>query len=110
MHLYEKRGRIKNKDLIFALLVFVLLIALFSAAFFGVADRSGERGDELVENAIRRAVVTCYAIEGRYPESLAYLCAHYGVVVDETRYRVRYEVFAQNVMPDIAVTPLGGAS
>ena len=110
MHLYEKRGRIKNKDLIFALLVFVLLIALFSAAFSGVADRSGARGDELVENAIRRAVVTCYAIEGRYPESLSYLVEHYGVVVDESQYYVSYEVFAENVMPGIRVLPKGGTS
>ena len=110
MHLYEKRGRFQNRDLILALLLFALVIALFASAFAFVADLGDDRGDAIVESAIRRAAVTCYAVEGRYPESLAYLCAHYGVVVDETRYRVRYEVFAQNVMPDIAVTPLGGAS
>ena len=28
---------------------------------------------------------------------------HYGIQIDEERYLVRYEIFAENLMPDITV-------
>ena len=56
-----------------------------------------------LEEALRRAAVACYAAEGIYPPDLAYLVTHYGVQIDETRYLVVYDAFAQNLMPDITV-------
>lgn len=50
----------------------------------------------------------CYAVEGAYPESYEYLKEHYGAMVDEENYAVFYEVFASNIMPDIAVIQIGG--
>ena len=47
--------------------------------------------------------MTCYASEGVYPPDLEYLKDHYGVQIDEERYTVFYERFAQNLMPDITV-------
>ena len=56
-----------------------------------------------VEDSVRRASLACYAAEGFYPPDLAYIEEHYGVKPDETRYKVIYEVFAQNIMPQITV-------
>ncbi len=56
-----------------------------------------------METALRRAAVACYAAEGIYPPTLDYLKQHYGVQIDENRYAVFYEVFADNLMPDITV-------
>ena len=52
---------------------------------------------------LRRGCVACYAAEGIYPQDLEYLEEHYGVQVDGDRYVVHYEIFAQNLMPDITV-------
>ena len=56
-----------------------------------------------MEEAIRRSAVACYAAEGIYPPNLGYLTEHYGIQIDETKYTVIYEVFAENLMPDITV-------
>lgn len=87
--------------LIFAA-VFILLIAVGN-----ISIGSSEKGQERLEDGLRRAAVTCYANEGCYPPTLDYLKEHYGVQVDEERYIVYYEVFAENLMPDITVLKNG---
>lgn len=66
------------------------------------ADRSRE-GRQQLEDSLRRAAVACYAAEGVYPPTLDYLTAHYGVQLDTDRYQVFYEVFGENLMPQITV-------
>lgn len=110
MHLYEKRNRIANWGLWLGILAFIAAVLLFVLAFSRLTSRNSAREEALVEDAIRRAAVTCYAVEGRYPESLDYLLENYGVVVDRSRYAVRYEAFAVNFMPSILVVRRGGAS
>jgi len=109
MHLYERpRGR--NRGLFFAAVVFVLLAAFFLLTLLSAARRSDAREAEMISSALQRAVVTCYAVEGKYPPSLAYIYENYGVRVDETRYAVVYDVIAANVMPSVRVLRLGGGS
>lgn len=109
MHLYEKpRGR--SRSLIFAIAVFALIAAFFLVSLFSTERSSDARETELVQAALQRAIVTCYAVEGQYPPSLSYLYDHYGVSVDESRYVVFYDVFASNVMPSVQVTRIGGGS
>ena len=85
-----------------ALLTLVILLAFF-AALLELETGQGEESRLRLEESIRRAAVTCYAVEGIYPPNLAYLQTHYGLQVDETRYDVFYEVFASNGMPEITV-------
>ena len=59
-----------------------------------------------LRQGITRACVQCYAIEGRYPPSVAYLEERYGIQIDEERYNVFYSGFASNLMPDITVIPV----
>ena len=73
-----------------------------------LGERAGQEGLAQAEQAIRRAAVECYALEGWYPDSLDYLCAHYGVRVDTSRYLVDYQFVASNLMPDITVLLPGG--
>lgn len=110
MHLYQERKRIANKGLWLGVAVFAALLVLFILLFSRVMRSNDAREEALVESTLRRAAVTCYAIEGKYPESLPYLCEHYSVAVDESRYSVRYEIFGSNVMPSITVARKGGAS
>ncbi len=109
MHLYE-RVRGQNRGLLFAVIVFVLLAAFFLAALSSSARRNDTREQELIAGALQRAVVTCYAVEGKYPPNLEYIYQNYGVRVDESRYAVFYDVIAANVMPGVRVMRIGGGS
>jgi len=60
----------------------------------------------ILDSSIRRAVVMCYAIEGQYPESIAYIEEHYQVSINWDKYIVHYSIFASNLMPDIMVIEL----
>ncbi len=96
-----------NRRDIWKLLAFALILA---AALWGInrIDRTQETEETaLVRDAIRNAAVTCYAVEGAYPESVDYLREHYRLAYDEDRYLVTYEAFASNRIPDIYVTERG---
>ena len=71
----------------------------------GNAQRSGET--DLVRTAIKNAALTCYAVEGAYPDDVSYLEEHYGLSYDEENYYVRYEAFAANQLPEIRVMERG---
>ena len=88
---------------VLALLVLVAGLLCFSTALKNLAAGNGEEGRFRLEESIRRAAVTCYAVEGIYPPDLAYLQEHYGIQVNEDHYYVFYEVFGSNMMPDITV-------
>jgi hypothetical protein len=93
-----------------------LLLALFTLAVTVIiavglaqtAESNRAEGLRLLDEGIRRAVTECYALEGRYPDHIGYLEEHYGVIIDRTRYAVRYSAFADNIYPDISVTDLRG--
>ena len=88
---------------------------IFLTAAMAVMIVSGLRQTELsnkseglriLEESIRRAVVIAYAVEGRYPESIAYLENNYGIQIDKTRYVVHYDIVASNLYPDVRVIEL----
>ena len=85
----------------------ILLLALLVAGFFLAVEKTEEaaaaEGRLQLEQALRRSAVACYAAEGIYPPTLEYLTEHYGVQIDTDRYRVYYEIFAENLMPSITV-------
>lgn len=75
----------------------------FNSALNNLNRDSGSENMRLLEEALRRSCVACYAAEGAYPPDLDYLKEHYGLQVDEARYIVHYQAFAENLMPDITV-------
>ena len=86
-----------------AALLAVLCLVLFISSLASVDRQQGEEGRQQLETALRRAAVACYAAEGVYPPTVEYLQQHYGVQIEEERYIVFYEIFANNLMPDITV-------
>lgn len=84
-------------------ILFVLVLALMLSGTFNVSNSANEEGINATRRAIERAVVLCYATEGYYPPGLDYIESRYGVRVDTTRFAVRYEIYASNVMPVIRV-------
>lgn len=90
--------------------VFLTAIALTVTVSVLRSVKSDSSAEALgrVENAVRRLSVSCYASEGFYPPDIGYLKDHYGLQTDETKYTVIYEIFSENVMPEISVLPIDG--
>ena len=76
-------------------------------------DRIREKNQiELVQDAITKAAVQCYALESQYPPSLQYLVDNYGITLDENKYIYHYRTIGSNMTPEIKVfpnTPRGGS-
>ena len=89
----------------------LLLPVLFTAIIMGLVidglqrteEASRAEGLRILEDGIRRAVVTAYAVEGRYPDTIKHIEDNYGIFIDWDRYIVHYTVFATNIMPNVAV-------
>lgn len=77
-------------------------LAFFSAVRNLDRDSTGAERRQL-EKCVRRTVAACYAAEGKYPANLQYLQDNYGLIIDEDRYSVKYNAFAENMMPEITV-------
>ena len=93
----------------FTAVIFTLAVTVM--IYIGLRETeisSRAEGMRLLEESVMRAAVQCYAIEGSYPDSIAYIEGHYGVYIDKARYAVHYEIFASNILPDITVMELGG--
>jgi len=97
-------------SLIKKLLPFVVIIGIFAFVLFFVltglqeaSSASDAEGLRIAEESIKRAVINCYASEGIYPPDFAYLRDHYGISIDESKFAVHYEIFAENIMPEITV-------
>lgn len=103
MHLYKTKKGIPAFGIILMVLVFIVFLTYFYGQLSTMSEEVKTSDAEMLKNALGNAVVTCYAIEGSYPESLEYIEEHYGVAIDRDRYYVDYNVFLPNVMPEIAV-------
>ena len=65
-----------------------------------VSDAEGLR---MAQEAIDRAVVSCYSLEGVYPATYEDLKAKSGLAIDEDKYIVFYDIFASNMRPSVTV-------
>jgi hypothetical protein len=97
---------ISKKD-IGAILIFVVLIIAFIFLVNTITTRGDGRELEIVRDAVKNAALTCYAVEGMYPDDLQYLRDHYNLSYNEDKYVVYYEPFASNVIPSIKVVERG---
>ncbi len=87
--------------------VFLLLLFICVQAFGHLGQMQGKEETRLVRDAVLKATMTCYAVEGAYPDSLDYLKENYKLSYNEDRYFVTYDSFASNRIPDIYVTERG---
>lgn len=109
MHLQPAKLLRKHRGTLISCLLFALVIFLFVLLFSSVSEKSQDEQQEVLLNALRRASVSCYAIEGRYPDSLDYLKENYGITYDDEKFIVQYDAFASNVFPSISVLVKGAS-
>lgn len=90
------------------LLIIIIIIAVVSVISMDEFwKRSNDAQPERIKEAIERACVQCYALEGSYPPDLEYLSEYYGLILNEDKYFYYYEIFASNVMPYVEVYERG---
>ena len=96
-----------NKKDVAAILIFVALIIAFVFLINNITGKGNGRELEIVRDAVKNAALTCYAVEGMYPDDLTYLREHYNLSFNEERYIVYYRPIASNLMPSIKVVERG---
>jgi hypothetical protein len=98
----------KRKSALPALLITIALFAAIAVFAFVVLDRAAASSEEEALNAVResitRAILSCYAYEGVYPDSIEYLEQHYNLIIDRDRYLIFYSKIGDNLMPNIQVS------
>jgi len=87
----------------FSLAIFfaVLFLFLFGVSFISQTSETEQKNN--LERALNRSIVNCYAVEGAYPSSLAYIEENYGITYDKDKFFVDYQVLGSNLMPDITI-------
>lgn len=90
----------------------VIMVLLFAVAIASI-NRMVSVGDEgeirMIKDAVKNAMLTCFAVEGAFPRELEYLEENYGLNYDKEKYSVRYDYDPEfsNLMPEIWVTVMG---
>lgn len=84
-----------------------LAVAVWAAALPGIRRDVREESRAAIRDAVVRAAVECYTVEGAYPATLEYLEENYGLTVNRRDFLVSYEIFASNQMPDVRVLVRG---
>ncbi len=107
VHFFKVKTHGRYRALIVSLLSFVVIVGGVLALINQTQSRGGSEQLTILKDALHRAAASCYAVEGRYPPTLQYLVDNYGVVINQDKYIVRYDAFAENIMPDIMVLEVG---
>ena len=96
----NKRDIVKLSAIAVVLALMVLLVGRINSV-------QGREESGIVRDAVKNAALTCYAVEGAYPDDLEYLKEHYQLSYNEDQYFITYESFASNRLPDIWVSERG---
>ncbi|MGI6069639.1 MAG: hypothetical protein ACOYBE_04345 [Blautia sp.] len=88
--------------------VLLFICLFFYQAVSQTSEETLEKEQATLEQALHRGAVHTYALEGRYPESLAKLMADYHITYDTDRFVVEYIPEGSNLLPQITVIPLHG--
>lgn len=104
MNRFQKKNRyFYLPSFLLPVLLFITILAVFLLGLSSVSKTASSEEKKQLEASIRQDAVQCYALEGFYPDSLAYLEEHYAVHYNKKKYIVSYEIIGSNMMPDIQV-------
>lgn len=107
MRLYRQKKKRPVLGTVLPLAVFAAVITVFLAGVNNASHSTDQEGLRIAQQAIDRAVVNCYAIEGAYPQDFSYLEEHYGVRVDHGKYLVVYQTLGSNIRPYVELVEKG---
>ncbi len=87
----------------FSILFFIAVIGIFLYGIATVSSGTAEDERRILDEAIHKDIVHCYAVEGMYPPNLAYMEEHYGLTYDHDKFLVDYETIGANIMPNVSI-------
>lgn len=80
-----------------------LLLLIFLLGLSSIQDTTLQKQQESLEMALTRDITHCYAVEGYYPPSLAYIEEHYGLTYDKDLFFVDYQPIGSNMRPNVTI-------
>ena len=89
--------------LVLGLLLFAAVAVWMVRGVQEAAQVSDQEGLRMAQEAVERAVVSCFSLEGVYPATYEDLKAKSGLAIDEEKYIVFYDIFASNIRPTVTV-------
>ena len=89
--------------LVLGLLLFAAIAVWMVRGVREAARVSDQEGLRMAQEAVERAVVSCFSLEGVYPATYEDLKAKSGLAIDEEKYIVFYDIFASNIRPSVTV-------
>ena len=105
----QKRSPSDFRGLWLSICIFLLIFVLFYSGLGHLSEDTVRRQKETLENALNRSITYCYAVEGAYPESLAYLKSNYGITYNEDLFFVDYRLYGANIFPDVTIIERSGS-
>ena len=82
----------------------MIMLSIFLIPLIGdTVAKNADMTQQTMQQAIERALVHCYAIEGSYPPSIEYLSENYGINLQEDRFYYYYEYIGSNIRPIVQV-------
>ncbi len=96
-------GRGAWVPMILGLLLFAAVAVWMVRGVQEAAQVSQQEGLRMAQEAVERAVVSCYSLNGVYPATYQELKAKSGLAIDEEKYIVFYDIFASNIRPSVTV-------
>lgn len=93
----------KIKQMVIQLCIFICIIGIFIFGFQNTDQQVNAQDLQRVREAVQKAALECYSIEGKYPVNVTYLETYYGLYLQKELYNVRYEFVADNIMPQTNV-------
>lgn len=92
----------------FSVFFFVIVIVVFLMGISFIASTSSNDQKQILTDAVNKDIIHCYAIEGYYPPSLAYIEDHYGLTYDSSKYLIDYVPVGDNIMPSVTIVEKSG--
>lgn len=103
----EKRGARLWLRIAVSVLFAAVLVGSAWLAFDRIYVQTDDAQISLVKEAVRKTLLTCYAVEGYYPADVGVLERDYGLKYNQERFAVVLDGFAANIMPTISVIRKG---
>ena len=97
----------RQTGLVLTLAVFLIVLLLFLGLLNSLSADTARQQRIHLENALNRGIITCYTLEGHYPESLEYLKEHYPLHYNEDMFFVDYQIQGANMLPDVTIIERG---
>lgn len=81
----------------------LLAIILFSHTLKTMKEKVHDLQYHNLTQAVQRAITSCYALEGRYPQSLDDLIDTYGLIYDDDTFFIDYQPNGENIRPNVTI-------